>query len=133
MPQALRPFASREAMIERFPWRGDGGERKRPQLALHPRPSRPRHPGEADRGFDARAGGGGLGRLAPEEFARFTDLNKLYKAKFDFPFIFAVKGATKAQILASFAERIEQRAGMTSSPWRWTRSAASSASASKSG
>ena len=37
----------------------------------------------------------GLGTLSKEEFSRFTHLNDLYKAKFDFPFIFAVKGATK--------------------------------------
>ena len=48
----------------------------------------------------------GLGALTAEEFARFTHLNELYKSKFDFPFIFAVKGATKQQILASFVERV---------------------------
>ena len=48
----------------------------------------------------------GLGTLSKEEFSRFTHLNDLYKSKFDFPFIFAVKGATKQQILASFAERV---------------------------
>ena len=48
----------------------------------------------------------GLGTLTKEEFSRFTHLNDLYKSKFDFPFIFAVKGATKHQILASFAERV---------------------------
>ncbi|MBL8894306.1 MAG: 2-oxo-4-hydroxy-4-carboxy-5-ureidoimidazoline decarboxylase, partial [Rhizobiales bacterium] len=48
----------------------------------------------------------GLDSLTKEEFARFTHLNELYKSKFDFPFIFAVKGATKQQILDSFAERI---------------------------
>ncbi len=48
----------------------------------------------------------GLGALSPDEFASFTHLNELYKSKFDFPFIFAVKGATKEQILASFMERV---------------------------
>ena len=48
----------------------------------------------------------GLGTLSKEEFSRFTHLNDLYKSKFDFPFIFAVKGATKHQIMASFAERV---------------------------
>ena len=50
--------------------------------------------------------GAGLDALTEAEFARFNHLNELYKAKFDFPFIFAVKGATKAQILESFSERI---------------------------
>ena len=48
----------------------------------------------------------GLGALSADEFARFTHLNNLYKSKFDFPFIFAVKGADKRQILAGFAERV---------------------------
>lgn len=51
--------------------------------------------------------GAGLDRLTPDEFARFTALNDAYKARFGFPFILAVKGATKAQILAAFAARIE--------------------------
>ena len=48
----------------------------------------------------------GLGTLSKEEFSRFTHLNDFYKSKFDFPFIFAVRGATKDQIMASFAERV---------------------------
>ena len=50
--------------------------------------------------------GAGLDTLKPEEFARFSELNHRYRAKFSFPFIFAVKGATKQQILAAFDERI---------------------------
>jgi 2-oxo-4-hydroxy-4-carboxy-5-ureidoimidazoline decarboxylase len=34
-------------------------------------------------------------------------LNEAYRAKNGFPFIFAVKGATKNQILAGFESRIE--------------------------
>ncbi len=49
----------------------------------------------------------GLDRLRPEEFARFTDLNERYKARFGIPFIFAVKGASKHQILESFTARLE--------------------------
>ena len=41
-----------------------------------------------------------------EEFARFTELNDAYKAKFGFPFIKAVKGSNRHQILAAFEERI---------------------------
>ena len=52
----------------------------------------------------------GLGTLSADEFERFTHLNELYKSKFDFPFIFAVKGATKQQILASFVERVNNSA-----------------------
>ena len=36
----------------------------------------------------------------------FTELNDAYKAKFGFPFIKAVKGSNRHQILAAFEERI---------------------------
>ena len=48
----------------------------------------------------------GLDRLTAEEFQRFTELNNAYVARFAFPFIFAVKGATKGMILASFEARV---------------------------
>ena len=49
--------------------------------------------------------------MSDEEFARFTQLNAAYKDRFGFPFIFAVKGATKQMILAAFEERVAQFAG----------------------
>jgi OHCU decarboxylase len=48
----------------------------------------------------------GLNQLTPEEFERFTRLNDAYRTKFGFPFILAVKGATKQQILKAFGERM---------------------------
>ncbi|MFT4096100.1 MAG: allantoinase PuuE [Rhodoblastus sp.] len=51
-------------------------------------------------------GGAGLDRLTSDELARFTSLNDAYKAKFGFPFIMAVKGSTKDDILAAFERRI---------------------------
>jgi len=50
--------------------------------------------------------GAGLDRLNETEFARFTDLNTRYQSKFGFPFIIAVKGLTKDDILAAFERRI---------------------------
>jgi len=50
--------------------------------------------------------GAGLDTLSASEFESFTQLNNAYKAKNDFPFIFAVKGATKFQILKGFETRI---------------------------
>ena len=51
--------------------------------------------------------GAGLDTLTREEFARFTELSARYRDRFGFPFILAVKGATKSRILAAFAERID--------------------------
>lgn len=50
--------------------------------------------------------GAGLDRLTREEYQRFHTLNDAYKAKFNFPFILAVKGHTKESILQSFEERL---------------------------
>lgn len=49
----------------------------------------------------------GLDRLTTEERARFTSLNDAYKTRFGIPFIMAVKGATKADILAAFETRLK--------------------------
>ncbi|RUL96691.1 2-oxo-4-hydroxy-4-carboxy-5-ureidoimidazoline decarboxylase [Rhizobium chutanense] len=50
--------------------------------------------------------GAGLDRLSPAEHARFTELNSAYVEKFGFPFIIAVKGLSKDDILAAFETRI---------------------------
>ncbi len=50
--------------------------------------------------------GAGLDRLSADEHARFTELNTAYVEKFGFPFIIAVKGLTKDDILAAFETRI---------------------------
>jgi OHCU decarboxylase len=51
--------------------------------------------------------GAGLDRLTDEERARFTALNESYRARFGFPFIMAVKGKTKGEILAAFERRLQ--------------------------
>ncbi len=51
--------------------------------------------------------GAGLAHLSESEYQRFTTLNTLYRRRFGFPFIFAVKGATKDQILAEFERRVK--------------------------
>lgn len=50
--------------------------------------------------------GAGLDRLSPEEHQRFTELNTAYVQKFGFPFIIAVKGLNKDDILHAFEHRI---------------------------
>jgi OHCU decarboxylase len=49
----------------------------------------------------------GLDSLTEQERARFLALNDAYKQKFGFPFIMAVKGRSKAEIMAAFEERLE--------------------------
>ncbi|AJC80539.1 2-oxo-4-hydroxy-4-carboxy-5-ureidoimidazoline decarboxylase protein [Rhizobium etli bv. phaseoli str. IE4803] len=50
--------------------------------------------------------GAGLDRLSPAEHARFSELNAAYVEKFGFPFIIAVKGLGKDDILSAFERRI---------------------------
>jgi OHCU decarboxylase len=54
--------------------------------------------------------GAGIHQCTAEEFSRFTELNDAYKAKFKFPFIMAVKGSNRHQILAAFETRIHHSA-----------------------
>jgi len=48
----------------------------------------------------------GLDALTEDEHKLFTDLNDQYRTKFGFPFIIAVKGLSKADILAAFERRL---------------------------
>ena len=48
-----------------------------------------------------------LKECTPEEFNEFKKLNIEYKKKFNFPFIIAVKGKNKNEILNYFRERIK--------------------------
>ena len=47
-----------------------------------------------------------LNQCTDEEFLEFKKLNEEYKKKFGFPFIVAVKGKNKEEILNSFRQRI---------------------------
>ena len=47
-----------------------------------------------------------LNQCTNEEFEEFNKLNEKYKKKFGFPFIIAVKGKNKDEILNSFRQRI---------------------------
>ena len=48
----------------------------------------------------------GLDQCTEEEFIEFKNLNLRYKNTFGFPFILAVKGKNKLEILANFKKRI---------------------------
>ncbi|HKA02390.1 MAG TPA: 2-oxo-4-hydroxy-4-carboxy-5-ureidoimidazoline decarboxylase [Candidatus Solibacter sp.] len=50
--------------------------------------------------------GAGLHQLTPEEYAELMQLNSDYRNEFGFPFLFAVKGCTKDDILRSLRERV---------------------------
>ncbi len=51
--------------------------------------------------------GAGLDQLTPDEFERLNRLNSAYRSKFSFPFLFAVKGSTKYDVLDALERRME--------------------------
>lgn len=59
----------------------------------------------------AEQAGAGLDSLTPGEFARLHELNTAYGATFGFPFLYAVKGSTKHDILKALEARASGAAG----------------------
>lgn len=55
----------------------------------------------------AEQAGAGLDQCSPHELAEFQALNAAYTARFGFPFIFAVKGFDRTQILDAFRRRAD--------------------------
>jgi 2-oxo-4-hydroxy-4-carboxy-5-ureidoimidazoline decarboxylase len=103
---AARPFATLEALHHAMITQVEAASPEE-QLALlraHP-----------DLGARARISaasteeqaGAGLDRLSPEEFERLHRLNAAYRDKFGFPFLFAVKGSTKYDILKALQRRLD--------------------------
>ncbi len=48
----------------------------------------------------------GIDQCTEAEYARFQELNEQYKAKFGFPFVIAVRGKRRSDILAAFEQRV---------------------------
>jgi OHCU decarboxylase len=100
-----RPFADIHALFEAMKTTVENAERKE-QLALlraHP-----------DLGTRARISaastaeqtGAGLDQLTAGEFDSFRRLNESYRNRFGFPFLFAVRGKSKHDILTALERRL---------------------------
>jgi len=63
--------------------------------------------GDMTRDSRSEQSGAGLDKLTPEEFRHFTDMNGKYRDRHGIPFIFAVRGATKHDILKGFIDRVD--------------------------
>src|SRR5438552_1631385 len=101
---ASRPFADIESLHQAMVAQVEAASREE-QLALlraHPNLGTRARVSDASRGEQA---GAGLDQLTAEEFARLTEWNSAYRARFGFPFLFAVKGSTKHDILRALGER----------------------------
>ncbi len=102
---AFRPFASRDHMIHAFETAVRAANREAQLALIRAHPDLATRARLTDDSTKEQAGAG-LNSLTADEFARFTALNESYKARFGFPFIYAVKGATKHMILDSFEARV---------------------------
>lgn len=102
---AFRPFSSREDMIRSFEHALRAANQDAQLALLRAHPDLATKARLTDDSTKEQAGAG-LNTLTAEEFARFTDLNTRYRQRFGFPFIFAVRGATKHMILESFTTRV---------------------------
>jgi 2-oxo-4-hydroxy-4-carboxy-5-ureidoimidazoline decarboxylase len=56
---------------------------------------------------ESEQSGAGLTQLSHAEFDGLQDLNSAYRSKFGFPFLFAVKGTTKYDVLDAIERRLE--------------------------
>ncbi|MEJ8573229.1 2-oxo-4-hydroxy-4-carboxy-5-ureidoimidazoline decarboxylase [Microbaculum marinum] len=106
---ADRPYGSRADMVAAFADAVRHADRTKRLELLNAHPDLAGRAAIAgDIGPDSRTeqARAGLDRLTPEEFRRFTDLNARYRRQNGFPFILAVSGATKHDILDAFEGRI---------------------------
>jgi 2-oxo-4-hydroxy-4-carboxy-5-ureidoimidazoline decarboxylase len=62
--------------------------------------------GELTAASTAEQAGAGLDACTPAEFAHFQALNAEYTRTFGFPFIMAVRGRNRQEILAAFEQRV---------------------------
>ena len=79
--------------------------RAHPELAIRPGKSE-----KLTSYSESEQSGAGLTELGDEERDDFTRLNRLYREKFGFPFIIAVRGLDRAAILSSMSKRLENDA-----------------------
>jgi len=106
-----RPFGSRDALLAEL---GDvlreaGREHQLSLIKAHPELAGKLAIRAALTADSAREqAGAGLAECSPEEFASLQQLNAAYREKFSWPFIVAVKGLNRQQIIAEMTRRIER-------------------------
>jgi 2-oxo-4-hydroxy-4-carboxy-5-ureidoimidazoline decarboxylase len=108
--ERARPYPDREAMVSAFAdavVEADEGAqlallREHPDLA-----GRAAIAGELAPESRNEQAGAGLDRMSADEYERFSRLNATYRDRYGIPFILAVKGASKDQVLAAFEARLD--------------------------
>jgi 2-oxo-4-hydroxy-4-carboxy-5-ureidoimidazoline decarboxylase len=105
----LRPFAGREALLGALVGSMQAAPRA-DQLALiraHPElAGKLAVRGELTAESTREQAGAGLSACTPDEFALIHELNAAYNGKFGFPFIIAVRGLGRGDIIAAMTRRL---------------------------
>lgn len=104
-----RPFESRDQLrdLMRSEVENAASHRKLALLRAHPDLGTRAKIGEFSRDEQK---GVRLDQLAPGEYEMLIDLNRQYRGKFGFPFIFAVRGSSKDDILVALNIRFHSSA-----------------------
>lgn len=106
-----RPFASRAALHDAMMQavRAAPTEHRRAFLNNHPELAGPEARARRLTEDSTREqGSAGLDRMDAQEGAAFDRLNAAYRARFGFPFIIAVRGRGRAEILSAFDARLSR-------------------------
>jgi 2-oxo-4-hydroxy-4-carboxy-5-ureidoimidazoline decarboxylase len=104
-----RPFASRAQLLEALceVLRTAPREEAMALVRAHPElAGKAAVRGELTKESTREQAGARLDACTPEEFEQLQRLNAVYREKFGFPFIIAVRGLDRAQIIAHFNARL---------------------------
>ena len=102
---SARPFAGVEPLHAAMVGQLGGATREEKLALLRAHPDLGTRARISPASTDEQAGAG-LDQLTPDEFAFLQELNSAYRKKFGFPFLFAVKGSTKHDVLRALEERL---------------------------
>ena len=101
-----RPFTDRESLHRALVREVEAADRQTKLALLRAHPDL----GARARMSDASIGeqtGSGLDRMSTADYQRLQAMNRRYREKFGFPFLFAVKGSAVNDILISLERRVE--------------------------
>jgi len=101
-----RPFASLDDLCSKMTAVVDATERPDQLSLLRAHPDLGTRAAVSPVSLGEQAGAG-LDRLTPHEYEKLLRMNAAYKEKFDFPFLYAVKGSNKFAILEALGRRLE--------------------------
>jgi 2-oxo-4-hydroxy-4-carboxy-5-ureidoimidazoline decarboxylase len=104
-----RPFASVDALYHAMVGvvAQAGGNRQLALIHAHPElAGKAAVRGELTAESTREQSGAGLSQCTQEEFDKLQRLNRLYRDKFGFPFILAVRGYDRGAIIANFEARV---------------------------